>query len=338
MQYPNMMTNALRRLRHARTAALITTLAALNGCGSTTDLSGIVSLDERNYETVSGKVVDTMQAVIALGAQGGATTDSVSGVSASAGGGPGVMAIAQDALQSIITTRPQFATPSVTGTSISSTIPCDKGNITVVQTQDGSGTAYSLTFNDCEQQSVNFTLAGSMNLTNVHYSGDLSVAATPGSMSAAFDLRAVKATNRRGSTTVQGVFDYNINTADGVSFDQGIRGAKLTITQTGDLLLLNTFDFAVTQDVNTAEYSYTASGSLYSTALGGSVTFNSNTAFTGTNLIADSPENGIMRIDGRSGSNVIMTAFPSGYVVLDVDTNGDGKVEKTRRTQWAFLR
>ena len=328
------------RRRNARWALPVSAAVAMCGCGTTTDLTSIVSISQDNYATVSAKVVNTMQSVIAVGAQGGTTTNSAAGVTTTSGSGAlHLMDFSWDALQKVITARSQGAEPSVTGTSVATTVPCDSGNISVASSLDGSGTTYALTFNNCEEQSLTYTFNGAMTLSNVQTTGDLSAPATPGTLSAEFDLNAVQATkSRRSNTTIQGAFNYNMTSSDGVTFDQSIRGTKLTTTQPGDLTILSTFDFAITQDSNTSKFSYTASGNIYSTALGGSITFANQSPFTGVNLIADSPDHGVMLITGRSNSNVVMTALFAGFVNLDVDTDGNGTVDTTRRAQWSAIR
>ncbi len=340
MQYPTMImskTTAWRRNTHR--ALLITAAVMICGCGSTTDLSSVVSITADNYDTVSAKVVATMEAVIVTGIQGDTATDSVAGVTVTGGTGPyNLMDISRDAVQTVIAAQSQSPTLSVTGTSVATTVPCDKGDITVETIVDGGGTTYRLTFNNCDEKNLNYTLNGTATLSNVETSGDLSAPATPGSLAASVDLGAVHITARRVDATLQGTFDYSITSSDGVTSDQSIQGTKLTITQSGDSTIIYTYDFAVTLDSNTSDFSYTASGSLYSTALGGSVNFANTSPFTGVNLIADSPEHGAMRIAGRSNSNVTLNAGAAGYVTLNLDADGNGTVDKTQLIQWAFLR
>jgi len=342
MRYPKMiMSTPLRWRRATRTALLVTAVASICGCGSTTDLSSIVPLNLRNSQAVAGKVIDTMQSVMAVGVQGSTTTSSVAGVvTTSNSGNTGLFHLAEfskEALQNVLAAQAQSTAPSAAGAIVTTTVACDKGDISVEQNQDGGGVVYTLTFNDCDESSLNVTFKGSMTLSNVQNTGDLSVTAMPGSLSATFNLNAVQAIDRGGSTNMQGIFNYSITSPDGVTYDQIISGSKLTITRADDLSILNSFNISVTEDINTSEYSYTASGSLYSTALGGSVTFISNSPFTGANLIADSPDHGVMRIAGRANTAIVMTAAVGGSLTLKIDADGNGTLDDTVHTKWVAL-
>lgn len=338
MRYPKTIMNTITRRRSAHAAALFITLIMISGCGTTTDLSSIVPIDLRNSQDVAGKVLDTTQSILAVAAQGSTTTTSVAGVTTASDTGLfHLAAFSKNTLQDVIATRAPLADPSTSGAIVTTTVACDNGDISVEQRHGSDGTVYTLTFNDCDENSLNVTFKGTMTLSNVQITGDLSVPATPGSLSATFDLNAVQAIDRGGSTSVQGVFNYSISSTDGVTFDQAISGPKLTISRTDDLRILSTFEIAVNQDSNTSAYSYTASGSLYSTALGGSVTFANNDPFTGNNLIADSPDHGNMRITGRSNTNISMTVTTNGNLTLNIDTDGNGTVDETVRTKWVAL-
>lgn len=332
------MIKSMTRRLNARTAVLITALATISGCSATTDLSGIVPIDLKNSQDVAGAVIDTVQSVIAVGTQGGTTTDSVASVTTTPNTGLfHLTEFSKAALQSILAARAQSPEPSLSGAIVTTTIACDKGDISVEQNQGAGGTVYTLTFNDCVENSLNVTFTGNMTLSNVQITGDLSLPAMPGSLSATFSINTIQAIDRGGSTNLQGVFDYTIASTDGVTVDQSVNGSKLTVTKTDNLSILNTFEFSTTQDTNTSDYSYTALGSLYSTALGGSVTFKTSSPFTGTNLVADSPDHGAMRITGRANTSIMMNVTFLGSVDLGIDTDGNGTVDQTVHTKWAAL-
>jgi hypothetical protein len=324
--------------RRVLTALAAAIAVASTGCSSTTDLAGIVPISLDNAEAVTTRVVDTMQTVIAVGMQGGDTTDSVSGVTVpTAGGVLHLTAFSKTFLEAVVGARDQNGPAAVAGAIVDSTIPCDKGDISIVQTDSGDGPVYTMTFNSCDEKSLNVTFDGTMAISNVQITGDLSTPATPGSMAAKFDISAVAAVDRGGSTSLQGVFDYAINTDDGVTFNQTIHGARLSLSRSDDSSTLSTFDFTVTVDSNTSEFSFTATGNLYSTLLGGSVTFVNEKPFTGMNVISDSPDHGTMRITGRANTNILMTVITNGSLTLAIDADGNGSVDDSLHSKWTAV-
>ncbi|MFQ5487645.1 MAG: hypothetical protein ACE5ET_04260, partial [Gammaproteobacteria bacterium] len=105
----------------------------------------------------------------------------------------------------------------------------------------------------------------------------------------------------------------------------------------GDSEILSAYDIAFTSDEASLGTAYTidANGTVASTALDGSVQFQTLTTFEG--IDPEYPHSGVMRITGARNSSVTLTAIDSTDVQLEVDADGDGVSDQTITTQWAVI-
>ena len=86
---------------------------------------------------------------------------------------------------------------------------------------------------------------------------------------------------------------------------------------------------------STNAFSYTVSGTLTSTRLGGSLTFQTLVPFSG--IEGAPPSSGVLKVSGANNTSLTLTALSSTSVRIDVDTNGDGVFDTSTSKTWSEI-
>jgi hypothetical protein len=141
---------------------------------------------------------------------------------------------------------------------------------------------------------------------------------------------------------INGVLTLSRSTTDGVSFETTLNvpaGSTLVATVAGPegqlSVNLSGYTAEFTSNDNTGAYTFQVSGSVSSSEIGGSVTFETITPFSGVD--PDDPEAGELRITGAGGSTLAVVALNRTEVELQLDETGDGVPEEVIATTWAEL-
>jgi len=139
--------------------------------------------------------------------------------------------------------------------------------------------------------------------------------------------------------TVSGAFTLHVNTPDGITFSTMTTGSSLSakLVEPGWSLSVKVTNFSYEElyDDNTGDYSFDASGSFYSSSLGG--WFDGSTTVTMSGTSPDEPDTGQYLVTGRDSTSVLTIAMNSVDVQLRVDGDGDGTPETTIDTTWSSL-
>lgn len=116
----------------------------------------------------------------------------------------------------------------------------------------------------------------------------------------------------------------------------GISGTSMIIDSNSSSETLRNYSTNQTIDGGMQElpYTMTASGTLDTTQLGGTVRYSTPATFTGEGL--DYPSAGSLLVQGE-GSSSRLTAVDNVNVTIEVDTNGDGDIDNTINTTWVDL-
>lgn len=201
-----------------------------------------------------------------------------------------------------------------------------------------SGDTLAMTFSNCRDNSFPLTLNGSVSLSNLLVQGDPGTA-SDWRVDALLSFNALAATDGVESLQVDG--DMNLSevaTASGQTVSTTISGSSLTTTSNAtNVEELTNYLLTLQVDSVTGPYIMTLQGTVSTTQLGGSVDFDTITAFTGTDITTNPPDAGVLSVTGASGSQLRLTAMPLDAVELEVDADGDGVFEQMINTTWAEL-
>ena len=136
--------------------------------------------------------------------------------------------------------------------------------------------------------------------------------------------------------TSNGSATVTINTLNLPSVTAGVRGNSLTTDSNSGSETLSNFMSSQTLDAGQvpSPYTWTASGTLDTTALAGVVSYSTPVTFEGFDT--DYPGTGELLVRGDS-STARLIAENSTDVTIEIDSDGDGDVDDTISTTWAEL-
>ena len=218
-------------------------------------------------------------------------------------------------------------TPTAIGAIINSNSPCAGGGSIDVALDDvdnsgalSSGDSLTLLYNNCVESGT--TISGGLSITNFGFTRPSSVAFTStGKIS--FSSFAFNDGSTTG--TMNGSLDFSVSTADGNLITSTITNASITVVESGATLTLSGYSINQTNNGSTGAFTVSASGTVASSKLGGSVTFTTSAPLQGTGTA--NPYTGAIKVTGAAASSVTLTALDSTNIRLDVDANGDGVME-----------
>lgn len=336
------------RARTCGIAAAAALCATAAGCSNTSGPGDIVPLGTQNGSGIAAKVEGVIQTILQTAAEPSA---AVTGVQVTGDAAPAQFSLAgfaADQVRNLLQLDLQGLAPTVTAAVTASTVACGGGGrYTVTPEAQAAETAYLLTFEDCDDATTRLTYRGSVTIANVQSTGDLSQPSTPGTLAAVFDIGGLTVDNGRSSITVQGGFNYSETSSDGIHAAQSISGTRLALTAipdpahvgapppaATDLVILYSFAMDMSQDLNTGDFSMTTSAGMHSDALSGYINFTTAAPLTGQNATAKPPTGGVVTITGRLNSSLTVKPLVN-HVTIDVDSNGDGKIDFTLHSQWS---
>ncbi|MFZ2649627.1 MAG: hypothetical protein WA210_05925 [Burkholderiaceae bacterium] len=195
-----------------------------------------------------------------------------------------------------------------------------------------TGDTVSVIFTNCVEGTDRVN--GSFSLDNVTVTGRPGIdTAWNAGVTATFGNLAVTS----GGTllgSVNGGFNLALTTTDGNNITHTINGTSLTATEGSNTRTLTGFTATLELRRSPPAYSYTSSGTLASSRLGGTLTYQTPTPFAGVGT--DFPSSGRLLVTGANNAGVRFTAVGS-TVTLEVDANGDGAYETSFNRTWAEL-
>ena len=216
------------------------------------------------------------------------------------------------------------------------TIPCTLGGQIVVTANvanEGAltvGDVVSVVFESCTE--VAGTTDGSVDLTVTEVTGD--VTAPP--FSAGLDVNISGVTLVQDATTVSadGLLSAVIEAPSDAELSLTLNGTDLATEVEGDTAVLEAFDIAEVDDLNTGAYTLDYSGSIDAETLG-AFDFETTTTFTGNG--GQHPSAGELMIHGDDDTSARVTAIDNVNVQLSIDTDGDGTEDDVIDTTWDAL-
>ena len=189
------------------------------------------------------------------------------------------------------------------------------------------GDQLSVDFENCMDGNVQ--IDGSITITFTDVS-DMESGESSFSISITFAALSVVAEEE--FATIDGGANLSHTASEGATL-LSINGTSLSVTSSAGSVVMSNFEVSEYTDFADQVFSFTLSGSVASEDLAGSVTVDTQAAFV--QRFADTyPHQGILLIEGASGSSVLFTVLDNANVRFEVDTDGDGTADEAITTTW----
>lgn len=228
---------------------------------------------------------------------------------------------------------------AVTGVVVKDTVSCwSQGTVTATANVANvnsltAGDSISATFDTCDDE-FGVLITGTINLTITNFSGDplLLGAFTLGVRVSTPGLLVMDGLH---SEAITGGFTLTSTSPNGVNITDSFSGSSLTITANGVIGTFTNFNMTATRNISTNAYTFSISGTIASSTLGGSISIQTTNTISGVD--PSDPDTGQLVVSGANGTSVTVTVIDSTNIQLDVDEDGDGVADKTINTTWAAL-
>lgn len=320
-------------------------LAACGGGGGGGDDSPPVgvSITTANVEMVSAEVLDSVDVV--EGISGGSVF--ITGVAVTANSaGFSYRDFTLQQLDRFSVVKQQQLSSGVVGIVIPATTePCSGGGTVTVSGNVAdplldtlsAGDTLSLVFTDCNEAGV--LLSGGLSMTINSISANFDGMAP-------FDIDiSVVMTNlsvTEGGSTLSSDGDMRLALEEDISGGYGatFSGKSVTVREGGQTETLSNYNYELTGNEVSGDYSIDLAGTLDSPVLGGSVMFVTIQTFAGNdfNNPDDPTEGKLLMTSNFDDSKARLIAEPDGInVMIKVDADGDGVFEDTVMTTWQTL-
>jgi hypothetical protein len=307
-----------------------------------------VAITADNAEAVTGVVVGSVEAVEGL-SEGG--TAPLLGVAVQTNGaGFNYADFVLQRMDGFSLVRERVLNSGIAGVVIpAETIPCSdlfgpdaSGSVTISgEVQDPNldtisiGDSLLMSFNNCTD-GFGTLLNGSFDFSIASLSGDPLLLTPPFSVTVAVEVNNF--TVVEGGQTFGGDGDMQLTIAENsdATYELGVSGVSLSSSENGTVVTLSDYAYVITGNNVTFEYQLSIDGTLDSTEIGGSVTFETLETFVG--IGEGNPNTGILRVTGANNSTCQLTAQPDAVnAEILVDADADGTFETTIMTTWSVL-
>ena len=217
---------------------------------------------------------------------------------------------------------------------------CDTGETTVTWNDAdnnlviSTGDTFDIVFAMCFFADSGTTLDGSTSLTNMIVTGDPFNQIAPWRLTMTLGLDNLSGADSAGTVILDGDLDLDASSDDNVVVNLSIATASLTAQQSDISESLTDYVLTETSDLNALAQVVSTNGTLTSTSLEGSVTFETLQDFV---VIGDdNPSAGQMLIRDN-GSSVLVTVLDNINVQLEIDLDLDGTIDETIVVTWTEL-
>jgi len=240
----------------------------------------------------------------------------------------------------LITTANQGLAKALAADLFAEITACDTGEVTTTWNDAdnnlviSTGDTFDILFDVCFIAEVGATLDGASSLTNMVVTGDPFIQIVPWSLATRLGFDDLSATDSADTVIIDGNLDLVLSSDDNVVVDFSIATNSLTAQQSGISETLSAFVVTETLDLNTLTQVISTSGTLTSTELEGSVTFETLEDFMV--MGDDNPSSGQLLISDSS-SSVLITVLDNLSVQLDIDLDLNGTIDETIVVTWAAL-
>jgi len=231
-------------------------------------------------------------------------------------------------------TKPPFADTFV------EVVACDSGEMTATwndlddNLDISTGDTFEIVFDMCFSADSGVTIDGATSFTEMDISGDPFGQIAPWGLAMTFGYDNLSATDPFGTLILDGALVLDISSADNVTVSLSITATALTAQQSGESETLSDYLLTQTLDQNTLMQTINAAGTLTSTVLDGSVTFETLVDFVV--MADDNPSAGQMLV-AHASSSVLVTVLDNISVQLDIDLDLNGTIDETIVVTWAEL-
>jgi hypothetical protein len=219
-------------------------------------------------------------------------------------------------------------------------VDCDTGEATVTWNDAdnnlviSTGDTFDIVFAMCFFADSGTTLDGPTSLTNMIVTGDPFNQIAPWHLAMTLGFDNLSGADGAGTAVLDGDLDFDASSDDNVVVNLSIATASLTAQQSDVSETLTDYVLTETLDLNALTQVVSANGTLTSTLLEGSVTFETLQDFE---VIGDdNPSAGQMLIRDN-GSSVLVTVLDNINVQLEIDLDLDGTIDQTIVVTWTEL-
>jgi hypothetical protein len=316
-----------------------------DGGGDSATVSEPLALTTGNSEQVAGEVVDTTSTARDFGESG--SDFVVAGVVESGDMTFNVVDFSRVQLERFFQVQTVPDPGMVTGVVVQpETFPCGSdpsdgtftisGNFSDPGSDDAlsAGDHLSIDFDHCGGQD-GFELDGSIDVVVRSFTGSFVSGAF--SIELEYSINNMTATAGTQSIFLDGGYTFAMDTTTAPLLSVSISSGALSLSASNHRVALVDFQIDFTTNTETADYTLSYGGTLDSTALQGSVTFQTLEAFNGNG--DNHPSSGKLKVSGANQSSITLTALNSVDVLLEVDADGDGIVDGdgTIMTTWSAI-
>lgn len=321
--------------------------------GAPVDTNQPLALNSGNALAVSGLVFESAEGAVTAGTVG------TGFVSSAASPGEGVfevnaLHIAQDVLDRVLEIH-RKGWPSMGGflpVTVPPTVDCSSGTITTnwddidPSNEVSVGDGFFLEYNSCVEQGLRLNgqvTVGILELTNDPSAGP------PWLIKFRLNFDSLTASDGGSTVDVFGTLDVTVDAqATGtviatitteVSTGGGPPASSLLHFGEGDDFIQLTLLTITLREETNGDFTLTAQGTLESSLIGGTVTFDTLVDLTGTDFDTNNPSAGQMEIIGAANANILLQVDvnPNPELRLEVDVDGDGFVDAVFNSTWAEM-
>lgn len=327
---------------------LLTLLVAACGGGGSGDEDGGGFVDTSQPAALNSGNAVPASGLVVNAAVGGLTAGSLGTVVvASAGASPAdgldldLIRLTQDLLDRIWTMRLQGALPIADvgpAAQVPPSVPCSGGGTVTANWIDADldaelsvGDGIILSFNLCVEDGL--TLNGGVDVAILELVGDPAVDAA-WSVLLRVNYNTLTASESGVVVEIVGTLDVNVDTqASGtvvfdatteVSTGSGTTASSFLYFGEGeDFTELSLYSIRFQENAD-GSFTLSSQGTLESSFIAGTLTFETTQSFTGSDFDVGNPSAGQLSMIGAGGSSVLLRVLNSVVVELDVDDEGDG--------------
>lgn len=291
-----------------------------------------ITISPANAQSIAGAALDSGMGSLDLGESLGVVGVETSNVVPN---NRVLSRLTANAVKKIVEQRsaPESVTGVITILSCSGVAGDTASGTFSVDNFDGT-TSAQVTFTNCKFDPSE-TTNGAMTFSNM--------VATASSVSGTVSLNLTTTTTGGPAVTVGGGFTFTVTGIDAVTKTTIMTGSGLTMTEGTLTETISNFNFTSSLNSSTRIYTDSANFTLASTALGGSVTFETLTALQ-TNEANLYPHTGVAHIMGAGSTSLHITilgneTLAGSQVRIDFDADGTAPIiyENTSLVTWATL-
>jgi len=219
-------------------------------------------------------------------------------------------------------------------------VPCDTGEATVTWDDVdnnlviSTGDTFDVLFSMCFFADTGATLDGATSLTNIIVMGDPVNQIAPWRLATTIGFDNLSGTDADGTVILVGSLDLDLSSDDNVVASLSMGTGSLSAQQSGVTETLTDYMLDATFDLNTLTDVINTNGTLTSTSLEGTVTFETLQEFI---VIGDDYPSAGQMLNSDSSSSVLVTVLDNINVQLEIDLDLDGMIDETSVVTWAEL-